>query len=208
MENKPQTGRHLLLDERDTRVLVMLVRSDRNTPLKDVTTRFNENKETRVSKRTAQRSLYQEGYNRRIVKKKVRIREVNRKKRVKWTREKLHWRIEGQWDRVMFSDESQVIVGNNNRIYIWDKADSRDCVCPPVQRKLTVMIWGCISHYGEGKITTVNGTINRHKYIDILEDNLWPVIGRHFPEQVRLIQNDNLLYIGQTTLKTIRKRTI
>jgi transposase len=59
LENKPQTGRHLLLDERDTRVLVMLVRSDRNTPLKDVTTRFNENKETRVSKRTAQRSLYQ-----------------------------------------------------------------------------------------------------------------------------------------------------
>jgi hypothetical protein len=54
-----------------------------------VTTRFNENRETRVSKRTVQRSLYQEGYNRRVVKKKVRIREVNRKKRVKWAREKL-----------------------------------------------------------------------------------------------------------------------
>ena len=34
-----------------------------------------------------------------------------------------------------------------------------------------------------GTITTVNGTINRHKYIEILEDNLWPVIARHFPEQ-------------------------
>jgi hypothetical protein len=56
-------------------------------------TRFNENRETQVSKRTVQRSLYQEGYNRRVVKKKVRIREVNRKKRVKWAREKLHWRI-------------------------------------------------------------------------------------------------------------------
>jgi hypothetical protein len=42
------------------------------------------------------------------------------------------------------------------------------------------MIWGCISHYGVGTITTVNGTINRHKYIKILEDNLWPVIARHF----------------------------
>jgi hypothetical protein len=63
--------------------------------------------ETRVSKRTIQRSLYQEGYNRRVVKKKVRIREVNRKKCVKWAREKLHWRIEGQWERVIFSDESQ-----------------------------------------------------------------------------------------------------
>jgi transposase len=64
VENKPHTGRHRLLDERDTRVLVRLVRSDRKTPLKDMTTRFNENRETRVSKRTVQRSLYQEGYNR------------------------------------------------------------------------------------------------------------------------------------------------
>jgi hypothetical protein len=91
--------------------------------------------------------LYQEGYNRRVVKKKVRIREVNRKKRVKWAREKLPWRIEGQWDRVIFSDESQVVVGNNNRIYIWrkkDEAESRDCVCPPAQRRLSVMILGCI----------------------------------------------------------------
>jgi hypothetical protein len=43
-----------------------------------------------VSKGTVQHSLYQEGYNKRVVKKKVRIREVNRKKRVKWSREKLH----------------------------------------------------------------------------------------------------------------------
>ena len=93
VENKPHTGRHHLLDERHTRGLVRLVRSDRKTPLKDVTTRFNENRETQVSKRTVQRSVYQEGYNRRVVKRKVRIREVNRKKRVKWAREKLHWRL-------------------------------------------------------------------------------------------------------------------
>jgi hypothetical protein len=63
---------------------------------------------------------------------------------------------------VIFSDESQVVVGNNNRIYIWrkkDAAESRDCVSPPAQRRLSVMIWECISHYGVGTITTVNGTI-------------------------------------------------
>jgi hypothetical protein len=53
--------------------------------------------------------------------------------------------VVGQWDRVIFSDESQVVVVNNNRIYIWrkkDEAESRDCVCPPPQRTLSVMIWG------------------------------------------------------------------
>jgi hypothetical protein len=52
VENKPHTGRHRLLDERDTVGLVRLVRSDRKTPLKDVTTRFNENRETQVSNTT------------------------------------------------------------------------------------------------------------------------------------------------------------
>ena len=61
VENKPHTGRHRLLDERDTMGLVRLVRSDRKTPLKDVTTRFNENRETQVSKGTVQRSLYPKG---------------------------------------------------------------------------------------------------------------------------------------------------
>ena len=194
VENKPQTGRRRLLDERSRRVLVRQVRSDRKTPLNDATTRFNEHREGQVSKRTVQRALYQEGYNRRVVKKKVRVREVNRKKRVKWARENLHWTVRGQWDKVIFSDESQVMVGNNNRIYIWrkrDEAESRDCVCPPAQRKLSIMIWGCITYHGVGTITTVDGTINRHKYIEILEDNLWPVIARHFPEQDCLFQDDN-----------------
>jgi hypothetical protein len=35
VENKPHTGRHRLLDERETMGLVRLVRSDRMTPLKD-----------------------------------------------------------------------------------------------------------------------------------------------------------------------------
>ena len=72
-----------------------------------------------------------------------------------------------------------------------DDVESRDCVCPSAQRRLSMMIWGCISHYGVGTITTVNGMINRHKYIEILEDNLWPVIARHFPEQDCLFQDDN-----------------
>jgi hypothetical protein len=49
---------------RETRGLVRLVWSDCKTPSKDMTTRFNENRETPVSKRTVQHSLYQEGYNR------------------------------------------------------------------------------------------------------------------------------------------------
>ena len=47
VENKPQTGRRRLLDERSRRVLVQQVQSDRKTPLNDATTRFNEHERDR-----------------------------------------------------------------------------------------------------------------------------------------------------------------
>lgn len=53
------------------------------------------------------------------------------------------------------------------------------------------MIWGCICFEGVGTLTDVEGNINSQKYIDILEDNLWPVIARHFPDNNYVFQDDN-----------------
>ena len=74
-------------------MLARLVRSDSKTPLKDVTTKFNENRETQVSKRTVQRSLYQEGYNRRVVKKKV-IGELKVSGTELYFQTKVRWSLE------------------------------------------------------------------------------------------------------------------
>jgi hypothetical protein len=51
------------------------------------------------------------------------------------------------------------------------------------------MIWGCITFNGVGTLTTVN--VNAAKYIEILKDNLWPVIVRHYPEENYIFQDDN-----------------
>lgn len=53
------------------------------------------------------------------------------------------------------------------------------------------MIWGCICYDGIGTLTSVNGNINSEKYIDILENNLWPVIVRHFPHGNYVFKYDN-----------------
>jgi hypothetical protein len=53
------------------------------------------------------------------------------------------------------------------------------------------MIWGCITYNGVGTLMTVNGNINAAKYIEILEDNLWPVIVRHYREENNIFQDDN-----------------
>lgn len=59
------------------------------------------------------------------------------------------------------------------------------------QTRYKVMIGGCISWDGIGTIIPVNGNINVEKYQDILEENLWPVIARHFLRDENFFRNDN-----------------
>ena len=49
----------------------------------------------------------------------------------------------------------------------------------------------CITFNGVGTLAFVDGSIDPNKYIDILENNLWPVIARHFPAINYVFQDDN-----------------
>jgi hypothetical protein len=53
------------------------------------------------------------------------------------------------------------------------------------------MIWGCICWNGPGTLTVVNGNINAEKYREILDNELWPVVARHFPQNDFIFQDDN-----------------
>lgn len=93
-----------------------------------------------------------------------------------------------------FSDESQIVIGTHCRVYIWRKSDEAwlpECISPGVNKKLSDMIWGCITFNGVGTICRVDGNINSAKYIDILENNLWPVVVRHFANGDYLFMDDN-----------------
>ena len=63
--------------------------------------------------------------------------------------------------------------------------------CLPVQRKVSVMIWSCVTWHGVGNLCKVNGNINAVKYQEILENNLWPVLTRHFLNRPYRFQDDN-----------------
>jgi hypothetical protein len=120
------------------------------------------------------------------------VKEVNRRKRLSWC---LAWRNE--WKQVIYSDESQIIIGQNNRVYVWRSANEAyrpECMCPSFQKRVTVMIWGCISWHRVGTLCKVDGNMNALKYQDILvilENNLWPVLACHFSDRTYRFQDDN-----------------
>ena len=73
--------------------------------------------------------------------------------------------------RVIFSDESKIMIGHDQRVYVWRERDEgrrQDLVQPRTsQPKYEVMIWGCICWNGVGTLpaveVTINGT-NKKKY--------------------------------------------
>lgn len=194
VENNRRKGKHAKLSDRDSRKLLRLVKENSKRKLSDITALFNENRDSIVSKRTVQRSLYKQGYFRRVVRKRIRIREANIKARLSWCRGNRFKTVDNYWNRVIFSDECKVDVGSDNRIFVWRKVGEEwmpCCLSTPPTPKFSLMIWGCITFDGVGTVTVLDGNINAQKYINIIDEQLWPVIARHFPRNNYIFQDDN-----------------
>ena len=159
--------------------------------LVDITNNFN-NSQIGVCKRTIQRCLHRCDFRKRGIRKKMGVRAVNRVRRVSWARTKLGWTVHENWRNIIFSDEMSIIVSGNELIKVWRKRTEGflpECIGYLKQhedRNLKVMVWGCITYFGQGTLTFVHG-----KYIKLLDDNLWPVVAKYFLDKPYMFQDDN-----------------
>jgi len=64
----------------------MMSKKCRNAPLQEITITFNQGRPRRVSQRTIRRVLREEGYQRRVIRKAIRLRVPNRRNRLAWCR--------------------------------------------------------------------------------------------------------------------------
>lgn len=126
-------------------------------------------------------------------------KKLVKKKWLLWCQEKQRWSVENNWRKIIFSDESKMMIGHDEREYVWRKAGEGwrpDLVSQKPQPKFQVMIWGCISWFESGTVASAKGNINANKYQDILEDNLWPIVAQHGGGYI--FQDDN---VARSTVK-------
>lgn len=198
LEKGHRSGRPRKTDDRAERRLIRVVKTNRRKTLKDITSIYNSQTPTKISLTTVKRRLKFHGYKRRVVKKKIVISKQNRVRRRAWCRGKLHMTVENYWRKVIFSDETQVVLGKDRKVYIWRKDNEKwlpRCLGehsdPNPQVQTSVMFWGCVTYDGVGTLVPVDGNINSQKYTDILDDNLWPVVSKVFPNSPWIFQDDN-----------------
>lgn len=129
-----------------------------------------------VSDRTVRRRLVEAGLRARIPRKKPFLNCQQRKKRVAWAKEHIKWTLE-DWKRVIWSDETRISIFGSDGIRYVRRRPGEDCIpeCTTATMKhpQSVMIWGCMSWYGIGRMQVINGIINADKYIaEVLEPKL------------------------------------
>jgi len=108
-------------EKRTYRRLFRIVRESRRQ--EDFLNKFNNTSVDNLSSRTVRRRLFESGYKRRVISKKITIRKENRARRCSFCRQKLTWTVRNNWCKVIFSDETKVVIGADKKIYIWHRCN-------------------------------------------------------------------------------------
>jgi transposase len=122
-ENNSNRGRTKLMDERDDRLLIRSVKKNRRQTLNEISIDYNNHAPQKVSTRKIQRRLHFYGFKRHKVRKTLTVSEPNRKRRLQWCKSLKCHTIDNYWKNVIFSDETRVVISNENRLYVWRTAD-------------------------------------------------------------------------------------
>ena len=112
----------------------------------------------------------------RIARKKPYVNKLNRGKRMKFAN-KMPQKPLQFWDTVIWSDESKFeLFSSNGKVMVWrtsKEAFNPQCIVPTVKHGGdSVMIWGCFTCRGVGKLHILDRTMDRFYYHEILEKNL------------------------------------
>ena len=189
---KTRNGRKNSLSPRSLRKLVRLIKQFPRDNLKVITTKFNQSSFICISYKTVHRQLAKSNYVRRVLKKDARISGKNRKFRIFWCRNRSTWNFL-DWRQWIFSDECQVVLNSDNKIRIWrPKAQPygfQQCL-PKSQRKISVMIWACVTFHGVKCISKLTGKVDSRQYSDVLARAL-PNVIQSFCGDPYVFQQDN-----------------
>lgn len=149
-----------------------------------------------VSAQTIRRALRSQGLHARTRRQAPYLSAKHIRARKAWAQEMKDW-DEGLWRRVIFSDESKFnLFRSDGREWCWRRTGDahQHRYIQPVKKYGggSVMVWGCITEHGVGRLCHIEGIMRAQEYIEILKDSLLPTIhNTGQPQEVFIFQQDN-----------------
>ncbi|KAL7826753.1 hypothetical protein AOLI_G00319620 [Acnodon oligacanthus] len=128
-----------------------------------------------VHRTTISRALHKCGLYGRVARRKPLLKENHKKSRLQFARSHVG-DTANMWNKVLWSDETKIeLFGQKAKCYVWRRintAHHSEHTIPTVKCGGSIMLWGCFSSAGTGKLVRVDGKMDGAKYRAILEENL------------------------------------
>uniref|UniRef100_A0A669ESK4 Transposase Tc1-like domain-containing protein n=1 Tax=Oreochromis niloticus TaxID=8128 RepID=A0A669ESK4_ORENI len=173
--NLPRQGRPPKLTGRTRRALI------RNAAKRPMVTLDELQRSTAqvgesVHRTTISRALHKVGLYGRVARRKPLLTENHKKSHLQFATSHVG-DTANMWKKVLWSDEPKMeLFGQNAKRYVWRKtttAHHSEHTIPTVKYGGgSIMLWGCFSSAGTGKLVRVDGKMDGAKYRATLEENL------------------------------------
>ncbi|XDV26111.1 hypothetical protein PO909_029896 [Leuciscus waleckii] len=176
----PKAGRPAKLSYRGRRALVREVNKNPKITVAELQRCRREMGES-CSKSTITAAIHQSGLYGRVARRKPLLSARHMKAHLKDSKMVIN--------KILWSDETKIeLFGLNSKRYVWRKPGTAHHLSNTVSTVKhgggSIMLWGCFSAAGTGRLVAIEGKMNAAKYRDILDINLLQsALGRRFTFQ-------------------------
>ena len=208
----PREGRPPKLSDQVRRALVREATKRPMVTLKELERSTAEMGET-VHGTTITRTLHKAGLYGRVARRKPLLKKTHIKSRLDFAKRHVG-DTANMWKKVLWSDETKIeLFGLSAKRYVWRKANTAhhpENTIPTVKHGGgSIMLWGCFSSAGTGKLVRIEGKMDGAKYREILEENLFQSardlgLGRRFTFQ----QDNDPKHTAKATLEWFKNKNL
>uniref|UniRef100_A0A8C4TMR8 Transposase n=1 Tax=Erpetoichthys calabaricus TaxID=27687 RepID=A0A8C4TMR8_ERPCA len=208
----PRTGAPCKISPRGVSQMMRKVRNQPRTTREEL---VNDMKRagTTVSKVTVGRTLCRHGFKSRIARKVPLLKSSHVQARLKFANDHLD-DPEEAWEKVMWSDETKIeLFGLNFTRRVWRKKKEElhlKNTIPTVKHgRGNIMLWGCFSAKGTGRLHCIKERMNGAMYCEILSNNFLPSVRSLKMGRGWVFQHDNdPKHTARITKEWLRKKHI
>ncbi|KAK3508078.1 hypothetical protein QTP70_012392 [Hemibagrus guttatus] len=209
-DNLPQSGAPRKISPRGVKMITRTVRKNPRTTRGDLVNDL-QRAGTKVTKATISNTLRRQGLKSCSARRVPLLKPVHVPARLKSAREHLD-DPEEDWENVIWSDETKIkLFGKNSTCRVWRRKNAElhpKNTIPTVKHGGgNIMLWGCFSAKGPGRLIRVKERMNGAMYHEILSKNLLPSARALKMKRGWVFQHDNdPKHTARATKEWLRKK--